>query len=67
MGVALAGIAFRTKDASQSAEALVSNLFTSPCYEIAAPRGREFDIRRPTDVMVEFFDEVCFVYSDAVI
>lgn len=40
MGVALAGIAFRTKDASQSAEALVSNLFTSPCYEIAAPRER---------------------------
>ncbi|CAJ0730471.1 MAG: hypothetical protein QM625_10375 [Ralstonia sp.] len=67
MGVALAGIAFRSKDASQSVEALVSNLFASPCYEIAAPRGREFDIRRPTDVMVEFFDDVCFVYSDALI
>ncbi|GCB06798.1 hypothetical protein [Ralstonia sp. SET104] len=67
MGVALAGIAFRSTDASQSADALVSRLFASPCYEIVPPRGREFDIRHPTDVMVEVFGDVCFVYSNALV
>ncbi|WCM21775.1 hypothetical protein NDK50_10125 [Paraburkholderia bryophila] len=67
MGVAIAGIAFRSKEVGQPIDELVSALFKRPCREIAQPNQREFDIRHPSDVMVEFFNDVCFVYSNELV
>ncbi|MFM0598441.1 hypothetical protein [Paraburkholderia dilworthii] len=67
MGVAMAGIAFHLKDTNKPVDELVSALFERPCREIAPPNRREFDIRRPSDVMVEVFDDVCFVYSNELV
>lgn len=67
MGVAIAGIAFRSKEIDRPIDELLSALFKRPCREIAPPNQREFDIRHPSDVMVEFFHDVCFVYSNELV
>ena len=63
MGIALAGIGFRTNFPTESAAELVSKLFNKDVLQIEAPDRGEFDIRSQDDVMVQFFDNVCFVYS----
>jgi hypothetical protein len=63
MGVALAGVAFRTDLRSDSAQKLVNRMFGSRTQQLEAPNIGEFDIRNPSDVMVQFFDGACFVYN----
>ncbi|CAM2171087.1 conserved hypothetical protein [Burkholderia latens] len=63
MGIALAGVVFRTEIQRESAAELVSKLFNKNVAKIEAPNRGEFDIRSQGDVMVQFFDNVCFVYS----
>ncbi|WP_419688936.1 hypothetical protein ACN22W_18665 [Burkholderia theae] len=67
MGVAVAGIAFRSKDIDRPINELVSELFKCPCREIARPNQWEFDIRNPSDVIVEFFQDTCFVYNNELV
>jgi len=67
MGVAAAGIGFRSKNIDQPVDELLSALFKHPCREIAQANQREFDIRHPSDVMVEFFEDVCFIYSNELV
>lgn len=40
MGVAVAGIGFRSKDIDQATDELLSTLFKRPCREIARPNQR---------------------------
>lgn len=67
MGVTAAGIAYRPRDASRPLDELVASLFGRPCKEIDQPSGREFDIRRSTDVMVEFYGNTCVIYNHELI
>jgi hypothetical protein len=64
MGVALSGIAYRTEIQSDETANLVSRLFARNVEQIEGPDVGEFDIRNRGDVMVQFFGDICFVYSD---
>ena len=64
MGIAQAGVAFRPTTPIVDFGELVSRLFNEDANEIAHPNHREFDIRKPTDVMVQMFGDVCFICND---
>ncbi|WP_146014170.1 hypothetical protein [Trinickia dabaoshanensis] len=63
MGVALAGVAFRTELRIGSAHLLVSQVFARGAQQLEAPEVGAVDIRSTGDVMVQFFGGVCFVYN----
>jgi hypothetical protein len=63
MGIALAGVAFRPVLQIESPAAFVAQLFGQDVVQIEPPDRGEFDIRRRGDVMVEFFGDVCFIFS----
>ncbi|UXC17245.1 MULTISPECIES: hypothetical protein [Comamonas] len=61
MGIAQSGVAFRPTNPIQDVQAFISQLFGQNAVEIPHPNRGEFDIRNQSDVMVQFFDDVCFV------
>ncbi|SEF07782.1 hypothetical protein SAMN02787142_7529 [Burkholderia sp. WP9] len=63
MGIALAGVVFRTALRNDSAHVLVSRIFDRMAQQLEAPDSEGFDIRSSRDVMVQFFGSVCFVFS----
>jgi len=65
MGIAQAGIAFRTREPIGDLALLLGRLFAEEVAEIASPVGTRFDIRNRSDVMVQLFGDVCFVSNDA--
>ncbi|HDR8953558.1 hypothetical protein [Burkholderia vietnamiensis] len=67
MGVALAGIAYRTDIQSDATAKLVSRLFARNVEQIDAPDVGDFDIRNRGDVMVQFFGDICFIYSNELV
>jgi len=64
MGIAQAGIAFRTTDSVTDLEALVAAVCGEPATEIPLPVSARFDIRNHSDVMVQTFGDVCFISND---
>jgi len=64
MGIAQAGIAFRTPDSVEDPGAFMSALFNEQATEIPLPVSTRFDIRNHSDVMVQTFGEVCFISND---
>jgi len=67
LGVALAGIAFRVQTASFDVTQIVAALTGEELSEIEQPNQREFDIRNHSDVMVQVFDEICFIYNNDIV
>jgi hypothetical protein len=61
MGIAQAGVAFKPTSSINDLAAFVSHLFDEDANEIEHPNAREFDIRSHTDVMVQFFNNSCFI------
>ena len=64
MGIAQAGIAFRSSGSVQDMESFMSAVFDEPATEIPLPVSVRFDIRNHSDVMVQTFGEVCFISND---
>jgi hypothetical protein len=64
MGIAQAGIAFRSSDSVSDLAAWMSAVFGEPATEIPLPVSARFDIRNHSDVMVQTFGEVCFISND---
>jgi hypothetical protein len=64
MGIAQAGIAFRSSDSVADMAAWMAGVFGEPATEIPLPVSARFDIRNHSDVMVQAFGEVCFISND---
>jgi hypothetical protein len=64
MGIAQAGIAFRTTVSVPDTAAWLSAVFAEPATEIPLPVSARFDIRNHSDVMMQTFGEVCFISND---
>ena len=64
MGIAQAGIAFRTSDSVADPAAWMSAVCGERATEIPLPVSSRFDIRNHSDVMVQSFGEVCFISND---
>ena len=64
MGIAQAGIAFRSSGSVEDMESFMSAIFDEPATEIPLPVSVRFDIRNHSDVMVQTFGEVCFISND---
>jgi hypothetical protein len=64
MGIAQAGIAFRSTDSVSDMEAWMGRVFAEQATEIPLPVSVRFDIRNHSDVMVQTFGEVCFISND---
>ena len=64
MGIAQAGIAFRSSDSVSDLAGWMSGVFDEPATEIPLPVSARFDIRNHSDVMVQAFGEVCFISND---
>jgi hypothetical protein len=61
MGIAQAGIAFKATSTINNLSSFVSRLFNENANKIEHPNFGEFDIRSHTDVMVQFFNDSCFI------
>ena len=64
MGIAQAGLAFRPTSSIANLQSFIANLCGEDAAQIAHPNSKEFDIRRHTDVMVQFFGENCFICNN---
>jgi hypothetical protein len=64
MGIAQAGIAFRTSASVGDMAGFMSDVLGEPATEIPLPVSEHFDIRNHSDVMVQAFGEVCFISND---
>jgi hypothetical protein len=64
MGIAQAGIAFRSSPSVGDMEGFMGTVFGEPATEIPLPVSARFDIRNHSDVMVQTFGEVCFISND---
>ncbi len=64
MGIARAGIAFRSSESVSDMEAWMGRVFAEQATEIPLPVSARFDIRNHSDVMVQTFGEVCFISND---
>ena len=67
MGVAQAGIAFRQTAEVKDLQSLVAAALGRRVEEIPRPDFDKFDIRNGTDVMVQNFNGVLFICSDALV
>lgn len=65
MGVAQAGIAFRARQEIGDMRAFVSTLVGRHVEQIPHPDVGQFDIRRPTDIMVQDFGGALFICNGA--
>jgi hypothetical protein len=64
MGIAQAGIAFRTSDRVDDQEAFMTSVFQERATETPLPVSERFDVRNHSDVMVQTFGDVCFISND---
>jgi hypothetical protein len=64
MGIAQAGIAFRSEVSFPDMQGWMAAVFGEPATEIPLPVSTRFDIRNHSDVMVQTFGEVCFISND---
>lgn len=63
MGIALAGFAFMRTSVVNNLPALITKLCNSSAKSIPQPNLQEFDIRHHGDVMVQIFDDACFIFN----
>lgn len=61
MGVATAGIAFKSSISSKDLTKLVEKLVKTRVVEILHPNFREFDVRNKSDIMVSVFEDSYFI------
>jgi len=64
MGIAQAGIAFKSNKKIENVRSLVSTLCGEKANQIEHPNHGQFDIRRHTDVMVQIFRDSCFICNN---
>jgi hypothetical protein len=64
MGIAQAGIAFRSSASVGDMAGFVGAVFGEPATEIPLPVSARFDIRNHSDVMLQAFGDVCFISND---
>lgn len=64
MGIAQAGLVFRTKAPISNYLHLVARLSGETATQIPHPDAAKFDIRNHSDVMVQVFGDVCFVCNN---
>ena len=61
MGIAQAGIAFKSNLKGKDLQNLIETLFEDKVNEIEHPNFREFDVRNKNDIMVEIFGSSYFI------
>lgn len=61
MGIAQAGIVFKSDIKGKNLQNLIETLFEDHVKEIKHPNFGEFDVRNKNDIMVQIFGKSCFI------
>ena len=65
MDIAQAGVAFHVSARTGNAVRMLSSLYDGAEIDFSSGIPTAFDTRRPSDLMVQRFGEICFIFNDS--